>query len=195
MSHLQPPRVESPLVALQDTPNILSEFPMRVPLLRLYRRLNIPIARRDCRICMGLITRTRYLVPVVTSKAAQSLQTGRVDMAWQGMLCEDKRGDPPGWKVEGACMEETGAVSDRPPHAAYSLHAHASRRARTEKMSAAFTLERRYRLLSTPPLGWPACSLVRSEAAEDTSGSARKRGHAVKDCHVSYMQTGKSCRL
>jgi hypothetical protein len=103
MSHLPPPRVESPLVALQDAPNILSEFPMRVPLLRLYRRLNIPTARRECRICMGLITRTRYLVPVMTSEAAQSLQTGRVDMAWQGMLCEDKRGDPPRWKVEGAC--------------------------------------------------------------------------------------------
>jgi hypothetical protein len=151
MSHLPPPRVESPLVALQDAPNILSEFPMRVPLLRLYRRLNIPTARRECRICMGLITRTRYLVPVMTNEAAQSLQTGRVDMAWQSMLCEDKRGDPPRWKVEGACMEETGAVSDRPPHAAYSLHAHASRRARTEKMSAAFTLGRRYRLLRPSP--------------------------------------------
>ena len=118
MSHLPPPRVESPLVALQDAPNILSEFPMCVPLLPAIPMFAYPNCAAKCRICMELITRTRYLVPVMTSEAAQNQQTGRVDMAWQGMLCEDERGDPR-WKAEGACMEETGAVSDRPPHAAY----------------------------------------------------------------------------
>jgi hypothetical protein len=73
----------------------------------------------------------------MTSEAAQSLQTGRVDIACGRVCCMRGATIPNGrWKEETG-MEETGAVSDRAPHVAYSLHPHASRRARTEKMSAA----------------------------------------------------------
>lgn len=79
------------------------------------------------------------MMPVMTGEAAQVYKP--VEWTWQGKLCRTNptRGAtlPVGrWKKE-TCMEETGAVSDRPPHVAYSLHPHASRRARTEKMSAA----------------------------------------------------------
>jgi hypothetical protein len=81
------------------------------------------------------IDNTNYLMPVMTSEAAQVYKP--VEWTWQGMLY-DERGDllVGRWK-EAACMEETGALSDRPPHVAYSLHPHASRHARTEKMSVA----------------------------------------------------------
>ena len=95
-------------------------------------------------------------------------------------------------------MEETGAVSDRaPPCGIQPTSSCKSARSHREDVSG-LTLDLRHSLQAVVgvPLGfWPACSLIRCEAAEDTSGSARKRGQRVKDCHVSYMQTGKSCRL
>lgn len=145
MSHLPPPRVEGPLVRCRTR----RTFAKRVSdAFHCYGYTDVCITQpRGKMQNLHWIDNTNYLMPAMTSEAAQVYKP--VEWTWQGIL-HDERGDPSCWKVEEGDLHgrNRGCVGPAAPCGIQPTSSCKTARSHREDVSG-LTLDLRHRLLST----------------------------------------------